>query len=315
MNPRRLDLTVNGVRHSVTADAADTLLDVLRRELSVFSCRETCGIGVCGACTVLLNGRAVSACLLLALAHPEARIRTAEGLAAGGRLSRVQQAFVDAQAFQCSFCTPGFLMSVTAMLEQPPEERSAEATLSGHLCRCGSYRQIHAAVRALLDADDDEQGEQTVPTERFSRELTVAADAERAWKVLTDVQTLAGWVGIVHDVREIGRLEKYAAVLQDKVGPLKLRADLDITATVVEDGRHIEIQASGRDRAVDSRIAVSAALRLDDAANGGTTVAVAGDYQVTGRVAGMGGGVIRKKADRIISDFFTKAGEELGGDQ
>lgn len=148
-------------------------------------------------------------------------------------------------------------------------------------------------------------------TEQFSRELTVAADAGRAWQVLTDVETLAGWVGIIHEVRELRRLEKYTAVLQDRVGPFKLRADLDITANVVEDGRLIEIEASGRDRAVDSRIGVSASLRLGEA-DGVTTVAVDGSYQVTGKVASMGGGVIRKKADRLMGDFFTKAEEELG---
>lgn len=148
-------------------------------------------------------------------------------------------------------------------------------------------------------------------TQQFSRELAVAADAGRAWQVLTDVEILAGWVGIIHEVRELSRLEKYTAVLQDRVGPFKLRADLDITAKIVEDGRHIEIEASGRDRAVDSRIGVSASLRLDGA-EGVTTIIVVGTYQVTGRVASMGSGVIRKKADRIIGDFFTKAEEELG---
>lgn len=155
-----LALTVNGVTQNVRAGASDTLLDVLRRELGVFSCRETCGMGVCGACTVLLDGRAVSACLLLALARPDARIRTAEGLADDPRGRRVQEAFVEAQAFQCSFCTPGFVMSVTALLEQPPEERSVEAALSGHLCRCGSYDRIHTAVRSLLDTDGND-GQET----------------------------------------------------------------------------------------------------------------------------------------------------------
>jgi carbon monoxide dehydrogenase subunit G len=150
-------------------------------------------------------------------------------------------------------------------------------------------------------------------SEQFDRVLNVATDADRAWEVLTDVERLTGWVGIVHDVVELSRLEKYTAVLQDRVGPFKLRADLDITAHVVTDGREIELQASGRDRAVDSRIAVQARLELADAGDGRTSIRTSGSYQVTGRVASMGGGVIRKKADRILEDFFTNAAKELGG--
>ncbi|WP_432837966.1 (2Fe-2S)-binding protein [Dactylosporangium sp. CA-092794] len=154
-----LSLEVNGTSHRVRASADDTLLDVLRRELRLFSCRETCGIGLCGSCTVICDGKAVSACLALALAVADSRITTAEGLARGDQLHPVQQAFVDAQAFQCSFCTPGFIMSVVAMLAEPPRQRSVEAALSGHLCRCGSYGQIAEAVRRLVGTDDAEQEE------------------------------------------------------------------------------------------------------------------------------------------------------------
>lgn len=149
-------------------------------------------------------------------------------------------------------------------------------------------------------------------SEKFSRELRVSAGPERTWSVLTDVGLLAQWVGILEDVTELERLAKYTAVLQDKVGPFKLRADLSITANVVRDGERIEIEASGRDRSVDSRIAVSAALELASRTDGGTTIAVDGSYRVTGRLAAMGGGVIRKKADRIIADFFGNAEKELG---
>lgn len=147
----------------------------------------------------------------------------------------------------------------------------------------------------------------------FARTLTVTTDPAQAWDVLTDVDRLAGWVTIVHDVQELARLEKYTAVLQDRVGPFKMRADLDITADVVDPGRHIDISASGRDRALDTRIAVKATMVLSDVAAGGTSIEISGDYQVTGKAAGMGSGVIRKKADGIINDFFTSAARELGG--
>jgi carbon monoxide dehydrogenase subunit G len=149
--------------------------------------------------------------------------------------------------------------------------------------------------------------------DKFARTLTVTTDPARAWEVLTDVDRLAGWVTIVHDVQEIARLEKYAAVLQDRVGPFKMRADLDITADVPEPGRRIDIRASGRDRGMDTRIAVSATMVLSDGSDGGTSIEISGDYQVTGKAAGMGAGVIRKKADGIINDFFSSAARELGG--
>jgi aerobic-type carbon monoxide dehydrogenase small subunit (CoxS/CutS family) len=154
-----LRLRVNGTWQEVRATPDDTLLDVLRRELRLFSCRETCGIGLCGACTVMRDGNAISSCLALALAAAEWNITTAEGLVQAGQLNPVQQAFVDAQAFQCSFCTPGFVMSLVAMLAEPPEQRSVEAALSGHLCRCGSYGQIAEAARQLMaDNDSHEEG-------------------------------------------------------------------------------------------------------------------------------------------------------------
>lgn len=156
-NEVELSIHVNGTRHQVRATVEDTLLDVLRRELQLFSCRETCGIGLCGSCTVLCDGKAISSCLALALAVAEADITTSEGLSQAGQLHPVQQAFVDSHAFQCSFCTPGFVMSVVAMLALPPEERSVDAALSGHLCRCGSYGQIEQAVDRLLTTYDAKQ--------------------------------------------------------------------------------------------------------------------------------------------------------------
>lgn len=149
-------------------------------------------------------------------------------------------------------------------------------------------------------------------TAEFARKLTVTAPPEQAWEVLTDVDRLARWVGIVQEVVELSRLEKYSAVLLDRVGPFKLRADLEISVTVVRDGAEVEVEAAGRDRAVDSRIAVHARLLLCAADDGGSTIATEGRYEVTGKVASMGSGVIQKKADRILEGFFSNAALELG---
>jgi carbon monoxide dehydrogenase subunit G len=147
--------------------------------------------------------------------------------------------------------------------------------------------------------------------QQFTRELTVPAGTRQCWEALTDVARLATWVEVLHDVQELSRLEKYRAVLQDRLGPFKLRAELDIAVEVVEDGREVRIKAAGQDRQVGSQIAVSGILRLEETAAGGTVVAVTGSYQVTGRVATMGGGVIRKKADKLLAEFFTNAEREL----
>jgi uncharacterized protein len=151
-----------------------------------------------------------------------------------------------------------------------------------------------------------------VATQAFSRQLQVLAPPQLSWSVLTDVDRLASWVGIVHDVVEVLRLERYSARLQDQVGPFKLRADLDVAVHVLSDGHEIELAASGRDRVVDSRISVRAVLRLAAADHGGSTIEAEGTYEVTGRVASMGAGVIQKKADRILAEFFSSAARELG---
>jgi aerobic-type carbon monoxide dehydrogenase small subunit (CoxS/CutS family) len=144
---------LNGVETSFTGDAAAPVSSALR-EHGVFSVRETCGIGVCGTCTILLDGQPVSSCILPLYALDGRGVGTAEGLEHDGVLSDLQQAFIDRQAFQCSYCTPGFLMSAHALLESsdgPLTDEAIEAALQGHLCRCGCYATIKEAVRACAD--------------------------------------------------------------------------------------------------------------------------------------------------------------------
>jgi len=141
-------LTVNGRSEVLRVEGTETLAEALRRELRLFGIREACGIGVCGSCTVLAGGRPLSACLILAGLADGLDLLTIEGLAPDGHLDAVQQAFVDHTAFQCSFCTPGFVLATRALLAEEPRpgrERIAEA-LAGNLCRCGSYLKILDAV-------------------------------------------------------------------------------------------------------------------------------------------------------------------------
>ena len=143
-------LKVNGWEQEVAVATHHTLLDVLRREFKLFSVREGCGIGMCGACTVLIDGKPISTCLTLAALATGKEITTVESLAQE-ELHPIQRAFVDNTAFQCSYCTPGFILTTKAFLEENPAPSPDEVKeyLAGNLCRCGSYVKI---LDAVLDA-------------------------------------------------------------------------------------------------------------------------------------------------------------------
>ena len=145
-----VSVSVNGVRHRAAVEARKTLADFLREDCLATSVHLGCEHGVCGACTVLLDGAAVRSCLLFAVQARGAAVTTVEGLAgADGSLSPVQEAFRDCHGLQCGFCTPGFIVSVTAFLAENPDPTLAEirSALSGNLCRCTGYQGIIAAVR------------------------------------------------------------------------------------------------------------------------------------------------------------------------
>lgn len=148
MNKRELTLTVNGRQETVLVDPNDTLLEVLRDQLDLTGSKESCGEGVCGSCTVHLDGKPVRACLTLALEAEGSEIKTVEGLAGEDRLSDLQQSFVDHGAVQCGFCTPGMLMSADALLSQnpAPEKDEIKKALAGNICRCTGYTKIIQAV-------------------------------------------------------------------------------------------------------------------------------------------------------------------------
>jgi xanthine dehydrogenase YagT iron-sulfur-binding subunit len=145
-----IHLNVNGQDYPVSVDAGQTLLEVLRDQLHLFGAREGCGIGMCGACTALVNGHPISACLMLAVQAQGQPILTIEGLARGESLHPVQQAFIDQAGFQCAYCTPGFILSTVALLAEvpAPDDDTIRHSLSGNLCRCGCYENILNAVRA-----------------------------------------------------------------------------------------------------------------------------------------------------------------------
>lgn len=148
--------------------------------------------------------------------------------------------------------------------------------------------------------------------EKFSRTVDVSASANQAWRVLTDVEELATWVGIIHSVTELQWLKSYTAVLEDRVGPFSLRADLSISVDVISEGSAIHVEASGQDRAINSKIDVLGDLRLAGLPAGGSQLTVSGSYQVTGRATSMGAGIVRRKGDLAIEQFFSSAVRVLG---
>lgn len=150
-----LTLHVNGEEHRLALDTRTTVLDALREHLGLFGAKKGCDHGQCGSCTVLLNGRRANACLLLAVAHDGAQITTIEGLAsADGELHPLQAAFVQRDAYQCGYCTPGQICSAAGMLDEARaqgvtlDEDEVRERMSGNICRCGAYRNI---VPAILD--------------------------------------------------------------------------------------------------------------------------------------------------------------------
>jgi carbon-monoxide dehydrogenase small subunit len=145
--------TINGRREEILVEPYHTLLELLRDELKLKGAVEGCSVGVCGSCTVLIDGKPVSSCLTLASNIEDKEVTTIEGLMQNGELDTVQQAFLKHQAFQCGFCTTGMIMAVKGLLNAHPHpnEEQARDYLSGNLCRCGTYKEVLAAVKELSD--------------------------------------------------------------------------------------------------------------------------------------------------------------------
>ena len=145
-----IELTVNDELRQVEVEPQTTLLEMIREGLHLTGTKEGCGMGDCGTCIVLMDGKPVNSCLMLAVDARGRRITTIEGLQKDGKLHPLQQSFIDEGAMQCGFCSPAMILSAKALLDEDrhPDEEAIKRALSGVLCRCGSYRKIIAAVKA-----------------------------------------------------------------------------------------------------------------------------------------------------------------------
>jgi len=150
---QHIRLVVNGTSHEVAVDARRTLVDVLRHDLGLTGTHVGCEHGICGACTVIVDGAAARSCLMFGVQADGCAVETVEGLADGDRLGALQQAFADHHALQCGFCTPGFLMLAEEFLRTHPDPGEEEIVdlVASNLCRCTGYRPIIAAIRAAAE--------------------------------------------------------------------------------------------------------------------------------------------------------------------
>ena len=157
-----IDITVNGARRKVETKDNALLLDLIRDKIDVKSVKAGCWRGECGLCTVLLDGKPVKSCLVLAVEANGREVKTAEGLAPEGQLARIQQLFVEKGAMQCGFCTPSFVLTAYYSLQRNsnPTEQEIREFLSGHICRCGTYKQI---IEAILEYAKEMRQEEKIP--------------------------------------------------------------------------------------------------------------------------------------------------------
>ncbi|HYE80666.1 MAG TPA: xanthine dehydrogenase subunit XdhC [Clostridia bacterium] len=150
---KKISMIVNDKVYSLEVDIRESLLEVLRNRLHFTGVKQGCSVGECGACTVLINGTAINSCIFLAVWADGKRITTIEGVSKDGELSKVQQAFINEGAVQCGFCTPGLVLTTTALTESGRKysDEEIKREISGHLCRCTGYNKIFNAVKKVLN--------------------------------------------------------------------------------------------------------------------------------------------------------------------
>lgn len=152
---KKINLKINGKEYKIEVDVRESLLEVLRNRLQLTGTKQGCGVGECGACTVLVDDTPIDSCIYMAVWANGKEVLTIEGVGNGNNLSKVQQAFVDEGAIQCGFCTPGLVLTTTALVNSGEKfsEEEIKREISGHLCRCTGYQKIYNATKKSLKED------------------------------------------------------------------------------------------------------------------------------------------------------------------
>jgi aerobic-type carbon monoxide dehydrogenase small subunit (CoxS/CutS family) len=152
VNKKKINVIVNEKPYILEVDVKESLSDVLRNRLQLTGIKQGCSVGECGACSVIIDGLPINSCIYLAVWADGKKIKTIEGVAKNGKLSKVQQAFIDEGAVQCGFCTPGLVLTATALVESGKKytDKEIRREISGHLCRCTGYQKIYSAVKKSL---------------------------------------------------------------------------------------------------------------------------------------------------------------------
>jgi aerobic-type carbon monoxide dehydrogenase small subunit (CoxS/CutS family)/carbon monoxide dehydrogenase subunit G len=304
----RVALQLNGQPVELECRSDEMLLDVLRREAGLTSVRETCRIGVCGACTVLVDDEPISGCLILAAQVAGRRITTVDGLSESDRTVR---AFVDNHAFQCGYCTPGFVLTARALIEthpRPNEDEIAEA-LAGNLCRCGSYKKILAAVQ---QAAADRPPTPRRSAMKLQNVFTVPAPIDRAWEILLDIERIVPCVpGATLNSRD-GDL--YSGEMKLKLGPMlsTFAGSLQQQEVDVAMRRTIMIARAQAERGQGRANATVTSLLAPE--GDGTRVTVETDLNVTGPLAQFGRGVMQDVSAKLMDEFAACLAGELTAD-
>jgi aerobic-type carbon monoxide dehydrogenase small subunit (CoxS/CutS family)/carbon monoxide dehydrogenase subunit G len=304
----KVPVELNGKLVELECRSDEMLLDVLRREAGLTSVRETCRIGVCGACTVLVDDEPISGCLLLAPQAAGKRVTTVDGLPEGDATVR---AFADQHAFQCGYCTPGFVLTARALLDErpQPEEHEIAEALGGNLCRCGSYKKIVAAVRQAAADRPPTRGESTMKLENA---FTVPAPIDRAWEVLLDVERIAPCVpGATLKGRDG---DAYTGEMKLKLGPMLNTFQGSLEQQEADEAAHRSVMtASARaDRGQGNAAATITSVLTPE--GDATRVSVQTELNVTGPLAQFGRGVMQDVSAKLMDQFAACLAAELSGE-
>lgn len=313
MSRHRIECTVNGEPCSVDVPARRLLSDFLRDDLHLTGTKRGCETGVCGACSVLLDGEVVKSCLLLAVQVQGRALTTIEGLAdriAGGagadpsqRLHPLQQSFMQCGGLQCGYCTPGFIMAACDLLGRNPFPARTK------------FAMASTATCAVARATPRSWNRSLWPRRKcmeIEKTLTVSASRERVWALLLDPQVMGGAVPGMQSIEVVSPTE-YVAVMHQKISFISARFKLRTRIVEQRAPEYLRVEGTGEDTSVASSLKQRSEIFLSATPDGGTELRIKIDVDLLGRLGAFGLSVMKTKADRIWEEFGNNLAARLEG--